>query len=598
LRDLIGRTLPGFPTAIVLSLAAILALGAAVPATRAQATPLRTVVNGQAVHLAGESIIQNGIVMAPYQGLFEPMGIRASWNPHDQVLTLVSPAGDEMQLRPNDPYATVNGERRPIPIPLVTVLGRILIPMQWVFDTLGDVTVFDPSARTVTISGQITGISWRGVDTGLEVTLEGTAPLHATAARLHAPERLVVDVIGAVPRLSLAPLQSEHPAVLPDGRPAPPAQQAIDVHEGSLGTVRIGQLQAGTRIVFDLTAPVQYRLLQAGTSRRIIISLNAGTTPGGGPGSPSGYMPSAQKITDVAYQHLDGGGRVVIASTQPLRVTQRILRNPDRIVFDVPDAVFIPIKKALDVDDGLVVQVRAAQFHKNPNIVRIVVELTRPAPYAVHAGPDTGQTLVELGAIAGGPGPGSTGSSGPHGPAVVAVDAGHGGSDPGAIGPTGVQEKDVALAIAQTVRTLLQRQHIDVVMVRDGDAFVPLDDRAQIAARAGATLFVSIHANASVDTNANGAQVFYATPQSVTLATAVLEELSRAVGLTPRGVTQAGFKVLVDTPRIPAILVETAFITNPREEQMLRDPASQQVFAQGMLRGIVRYLAAPAPLPQ
>jgi len=557
---------------VLLTLSAFVLFGIAAPRTGAQSIPLRIIANGQTVSLAGDAIIQNGIVMAPYQGLFEPMGIRAAWDSRDHVLSLTSPAGDEMQLRPNDPYATVNGEHRPIPIPLVTVLGRTLVPVQWVFDTLGDITVYDPSARTLTINAQITGVTWRGADAGLEVTLEGTAPLRATIATLHAPERLVVDVAGAVPKASLG---------------------TLEVHEGPLATVRVGQFAGGTRVVFDLTAPVESHLVPGGTARRVVLTL--GPPGGGAPGGSPGYTASAQKITDIVYQHVDGGGRVIIASTQPLHATQHILRNPDRIVLDVPDAVFIPIKKALDVGDGLVIQVRAAQFHKNPNIVRIVVELARPAPYVVHAGLEISQTLVELGTAAGAPGPGT---AGPRGPVVVALDAGHGGSDPGAIGPTGLQEKDVALAIAQALRTLLQRQHTDVVMVRDGDAFVPLEDRAQIAARAGATLFVSIHANAAVDANANGTQAFYATPQSVALAAAVLDEVCRAVGLARRGVTQARFQVLVDNPRIPAVLVETAFITNAREEQMLRDPASQQMFAQGILRGIMRYVAAPPAASQ
>ncbi len=549
-----------------------MALGAAVPPLDAQPAHVRVVANGQEVALAGTAIVHDGVVMAPYQGLFEPLGIRAAWDPRARTLTLVSPAGDEMVLRPDDPYATVNGERRPIPIPLVTVLGRILLPAQWVFNTLGDAAAYDAGTQTLTISAQITGISWRVAGGGFEVTLDGTAPLHASAALLRGPDRLIVDVLGAVPKVP---------------------QQAVDVHEGPLAAVRLSQSAGGTRIVFDLTAPSRYALRAAG-ERRVVISLS----PAGAPPTPpaaSSYTPSAQKVTDIRYEHLDAGGRVLIVATRPLHATEHVLRNPDRIVLDVADAVFIPVKKALDVNDGLVVQVRAAQFHKDPNIVRIVVELARPAPYAVHAGPEPGQALVELGAAASGtPGPARPGSTRPRGAVVVAVDAGHGGSDPGAIGPTGVREKDVVLAIAQDLQSLLTRQHIDVVMVRDSDVFVPLEDRAQVASRGGATLLVSIHANASVDPDASGTQTFYATPQSAPLAAAVLDELSRAVGLSPRGASQARFKVLVDSDRIPAILVETAFITNAREEQMLRDPATQQVFARGILQGIVRYLATPA----
>lgn len=553
---------------------AVGALGVGATAAHAQAVRLRVIADGQDVTRAADAIVQDGVVMAPYQGLFEPMGIRAAWDPHALVLTLVSPAGDEMQLRPNDPYATVNGERRPIPIPLVTVLGRVLIPVEWVFDTLGDVVAYDPGARTVTISAQITGVSWRSADAGFEVTLDGTAPLHAEVEPPAGPGRLVVDVPGAVAR---------------------PAEQTFDVREGSLAAIRVGPSPAGTRVVLDLTAPVEYRLRSAG-DHRVVLALSP-LPPPAPSGARSRYTPSAQRITDIRYEHVDGGGRVTVVATRPLRATEHLLRRPDRIVLDVADAVFIPVKKFLDVNDGLVVQVRAAQFHQHPNVVRIVVELTRPAPYLVHAGAEAGVALVELGAAAAGvpgaPPPGAAGL-----PPVIALDAGHGGSDPGAIGPTGLREKDVTLAIAEDLRALLAQQRLTVVMVRQGDVFVPLEDRAQIAARAGATVFVSIHANASVDAAASGTQTFYATPESAPLAAAILEELSQAVGLAPRGTTQARFAVLVQSARIPAVLVETAFITNPREEQMLRDPEMQRAFAQGILRGITRYLAAPPAAPQ
>jgi N-acetylmuramoyl-L-alanine amidase len=289
---------------------------------------------------------------------------------------------------------------------------------------------------------------------------------------------------------------------------------------------------------------------------------------------------------------VDGGGRIAVVATHPVQASQRTLHNPERVVIDIPDAVFLPVKKSLDVDDGLVVQVRAAQFHQNPNVVRIVIELARPSQFVVRPGPESGRFVVELGAAIGG-GPGRPEATGSRGPVVVAVDAGHGGSDPGAIGPTGVKEKDVALAVALTLRRLLTQQHLDVVMIRDTDVFVPLEDRARVAFTGGATLFLSIHANASTDPNATGTQTFYSNPTSQPLAQAVLDETSRAGGFAPRGTTQALFKVLVDTDRIPSILVETAFITNSREEQLLRDPQIQQALAQGILKGVQRYLATP-----
>jgi N-acetylmuramoyl-L-alanine amidase len=543
----------------------ITAFGAHTPGATAQSLALRVIANGSPVPLAGNVVIQDGTIMAPYQGLFEPLGIRAVWNPRDKTLTVISPAGDEMLLRAGDPYVSVNGERRPVPIPLVVVFDRILIPVQWVFETLGDTTAYEPLDHTLVISPQITGISWRGTDAGLEVSIDATGPLHPSSA--HDPQHLILEFAGAVPKST---------------------EQTLDVHEGSLSSIRVTRFPLGTRVVFDFTTPTDYQLVTQVPGRRVVVALGAKPAP---PAQPGHYQPSAQKISDVTYQHVDGGGRITVVTTHPVQASQRTLHSPERVVIDIPDAVFLPIKKSLDVDDGLVVQVRAAQFHQNPNVVRIVIELARPSQFAVRPSPESGRFLVELGAAIGGPErPVATGS---RGPIVVAVDAGHGGSDPGAIGPTGVKEKDVALAVALALRRLLTQQHLDVVMIRDTDVFVPLEDRAQIAFTGGATVFLSIHANASTDPNATGTQTFFSNPTSQPLAQAVLDEISRAGGFAPRGTTQALFKVLVDADRIPSILVETAFITNSREEQMLRDPQIQQALAQGILKGVQRYLATP-----
>jgi N-acetylmuramoyl-L-alanine amidase len=549
---------------VVASAAALAPHGA--PAT-AQSLRLRALANGVIVPLSGV-VIQNGTVMTPYQGLFQPLGIRAVWNARDRSLHLWGPAGDEMVLRADDPYVTVNGERRPVPIPLVAVFDRVLIPLQFVFETLGDAVAFDPGKGVVFISPQITGVSWRATRTGLEVTVDGTGPLRAVSTSLHSPERVVLDFPDAVPKSP---------------------EQSVDVHEGPLTTIRMSRYRSGTRIVLDLSADVEYQVLSAGRDRRLRVAL-AGLPASPEPAPGSAYQPSAEKIADISYEHVEGGGRVLIAANDAVHATPRVLKDPDRIVLDIPDAVFLPVKKALDVDDGLVVQVRAAQFHRNPNIVRVVIELARPSAYGLRAGAQPGQLLVDLGSAAADRQPPAGGQGRT---LVVAVDAGHGGSDPGAIGPSGLQEKDVSLAVALDLRRLLGQQHIDVVMIRDADVFVPLEDRAQIAQRGGATLFVSIHANASTDSNANGSQTFYANPLSRPLAQTVLDEISRAAGLTPRGVSQAAFKVLVDTDAIPSTLVELAFITNPREEQMLRDVQIQQALAQGILKGIQRFLATP-----
>jgi N-acetylmuramoyl-L-alanine amidase len=227
---------------------------------------------------------------------------------------------------------------------------------------------------------------------------------------------------------------------------------------------------------------------------------------------------------------------------------------------------------------------------------------------------------------------------------IVALDPGHGGEDPGAIGPAGTQEKDVVLQIALQLRDRLNAQpNMRVMMTRDADFFVPLHERVRKARRVQADLFVSIHADAFMRPQARGASV-YALSQggassaaarwmaqrenaadlvgginvaavrdkqvmqamldmstaaqikdSLKLGNEVLAPLGRVGRLHKRQVEQAGFAVL-KAPDVPSILVETAFISNPEEERRLRDPAYQAELVEALTIGIRRYFAKNPPL--
>ena len=227
---------------------------------------------------------------------------------------------------------------------------------------------------------------------------------------------------------------------------------------------------------------------------------------------------------------------------------------------------------------------------------------------------------------------------------IVALDPGHGGEDPGAVGPTGLREKDVVLAVGLQLRDRLNAvPGMRVMMTRDADFFVPLQDRVRKARRVQADLFVSIHADAFFRPEARGASVFALSTKGASSAAARWmaerenaadavggvnvgqvrdaqllqamldmsttaqikdslrlghEVLSRigGVGRLHKGqVEQAGFAVL-KAPDIPSILVETAFISNPDEEQLLRDPAYRARLVDAIASGIRRYFARNPPL--
>ncbi|TDM06275.1 MAG: N-acetylmuramoyl-L-alanine amidase [Ideonella sp. MAG2] len=226
---------------------------------------------------------------------------------------------------------------------------------------------------------------------------------------------------------------------------------------------------------------------------------------------------------------------------------------------------------------------------------------------------------------------------------IVAIDPGHGGEDPGAIGPSGLREKDVVLQVALQLRDRINKKPgMRAVMTRDADFFVPLYDRVNKARRVQADLFISIHADAFFTPEARGASVFALSQSGASSAAArwmakkenaadvvggvntnvkdaqvlkalldmstaaqikdslkvgseVLRNIGKVGRLHKRDVEQAGFAVL-KAPDIPSILVETAFISNPTEEQRLRDPEYQERLVEAIFTGVERYFAKNPPL--
>jgi len=226
---------------------------------------------------------------------------------------------------------------------------------------------------------------------------------------------------------------------------------------------------------------------------------------------------------------------------------------------------------------------------------------------------------------------------------TIAIDPGHGGEDPGAIGRRGTYEKNVVLAIARKLKTILDAEpNMRAMLTRDDDYFVPLAARVQKARRVQADLFISIHADAFRESQARGSSVFALSEHGATSAAArwlaqkenaadliggvnlaakdpllartlldlsqtaqindslkvgrhVLDGIGTHSALHRATVEQAGFAVL-KAPDIPSILIETAFISNPEEEQRLRSERYQQKFAESIAAGVKRYFARNPPL--
>jgi N-acetylmuramoyl-L-alanine amidase len=173
---------------------------------------------------------------------------------------------------------------------------------------------------------------------------------------------------------------------------------------------------------------------------------------------------------------------------------------------------------------------------------------------------------------------------------VVAIDPGHGGGDPGAVGIGGLREKDVVMPISQEVAQRLEAAGIDAVLTRNNDWEVDLQPRVDVAERVNATVFVSIHANA-IDMSrpdVNGIETYYYETGSG-LARSIHNSVLRATGGPDRGARQARFYVLRKSS-MPAVLVEVGFVTGAEDAPKLANPAYRSLLAEAIARGILEYL--------
>ena len=363
----------------------------------------------------------------------------------------------------------------------------------------------------------------------------------------------------------------------------------------------------------------------------------------------SGFA-SATQINAVRMWSGPDGTRVVFDLDRRVLHKVFVLSAPDRIVVDLQDAYFSKPLSDLDYSQSLVKGIRTAK--RNTSDLRVVFDVdtaVNPKSFILNPTQQYGYRLVldfeprsirELSSqltIES-----RTSNKGGLRDVVIAVDAGHGGEDPGAVGRQGTHEKAVVLAIAKKLAQLIDREPgMKAVLIRSGDYYVSLRERIRKARRHKADLFVSVHADAFRNRKAKGASVYALSKkgasseaarwlaarenaadliggvslddkddllasvlldlsQNATIAASmdigdvVLEQLGGVGHLHKDKVEHAGFVVL-KSPDIPSILVETGFISNRQEESLLRSNRHQQRLAQAMMRGIRNYFNNSPP---
>jgi N-acetylmuramoyl-L-alanine amidase len=452
------------------------------------------------------------------------------------------------------------------------------------------------------------------------VTIESDQPLQNNQQLLQGPDRLVVDLSGLDLDQSLKDLVSK-----------------IAPNDPQIQSVRVGQYQPHVvRMVFDLKGSVKpqvFTLPPVGSYKyRLVFDLYPAVAP--------------DPLMDLLAQSERKEQRLQEQSAPPNATLNGPSAPPANA--DNSDAFFekyaqsdTPAPAGPSAAPGATAQSRA-QAQARANGAPTPRPSAKPAqPPAALAHNDDGGADSDDGDNYAFTTP--KGKSNTVRLLTVAIDPGHGGEDPGAIGGSGTYEKHVALDIAKKLRAKIDAQpNMRSMMTRDADFFVPLNVRVQKARRVGADLFVSIHADAFTTPEASGSSVFALSEHGASSAAArwmankenssdqigginiksadasvnralfdmsttaqirdsmrygnfVLQEVGEVNKLHKGSVEQAGFAVL-KAPDIPSILVETAFISNPDEERRLNDDAYRDRMATAIMNGIKRYFAANPPL--
>ncbi|MBI4683669.1 MAG: N-acetylmuramoyl-L-alanine amidase [Nitrospirae bacterium] len=346
------------------------------------------------------------------------------------------------------------------------------------------------------------------------------------------------------------------------------------------------------------------------------------------------FASESAEVKDIRQWSSKGYTRVVVDLSGPVEFSKSRISNPDRLYFDLKNCK-IPkdIHTNLPVGDGILKTVRAGQF--NQDTVRVVLDLEEIKEVKAFMLNDPSRLIIDV------YGYDKEVKTQEAPRTIVVLDAGHGGHDPGAVGPRGIYEKDVVLDIALKLKKILsKKQNIMVFLTRDTDVFIPLEERTAFANSKHADIFISIHANASPNRSPRGIETYLLNwtndeesigvaarenqislkrmkeqmnkyksdvniilsdlmrenkrDESIKLANYVQKSIVSSLNgnyndIVDHGVKNALFYVLLGA-KMPSVLVEVSFISNPVEEKLLSKDAYRAHIADAIARGIDTYM--------
>ncbi|MDN5347250.1 MAG: N-acetylmuramoyl-L-alanine amidase [Clostridia bacterium] len=552
-------------------------------------------------------IDNNGRTLVPVRFISEQLGANVDWIEREQKV-LIQRQATVIELWIGKPTARVNN--REVQLDTVPVLkeGTTMVPVRFISQAFGAKVDWDQASATVAIwllpepsasRVQIAG-DWVNIRSGPGLGYEVIVTL---------PRGTVLGVTGLAPgwyKVSLPEGKSGWVAaglvkVIEAVRPVPPDRGSEPVPE-VIGMATVGPSPVNVRVGPGLEHPsigearpgLEFPVIgRQGDWLQVAL---ANGHKGWIAGWVVDFWPLERellKITGVEVKKKAGEILLKIVGSGSFNYKSMELSNPRRLVLDIPGAklALSSGREEMPVNQEPVSKIRLGQY--TTDTVRIVIDLL--SGYSLN----TEKLAAGNGFIFHITRPTIRGKK-------IVIDPGHGEDsglpDPGAIGPTGVQEKDVNMAIAAQLANILKNEGVEVILTRNGDRTpLSLYGRAELANEVGADAFVSIHCNASPNPAIDGTATYFYAPlgtdlgwqrwQRQRLAQCIQNNLVAAIGRRNIGVLEANFAVL-RTTAMPSVLVETAFISNPEEERLLASPDFRLKIAAGIAAGLKEYFSS------
>jgi N-acetylmuramoyl-L-alanine amidase len=508
-----------------------------------------------------------------YAPLLGALGyLEATWEPDAEAIRIITANRREILVYRHRPEATRDGVLRDMPGVPREVKGRILVPAKAVASAMGCSARWDEESRTLYVYPWIRKFQFEELSDRYRLTIGAEAPIRYQTGELSDPPRLYLDL----PEIDLSQIPSEF--AVEDSY-----VRNVRIHQHSLAPAPEGEV---VRVVVEFWRLREYRIRESEDRCRLEIEFPLPRAEGLPPDVPPVIL------TGMSFERTSPRvAAIKLGVFGTPYCTSASMYEPTVIGIDIANAQSQIRGPLPEISDSLVEKVALGPAPSWPGTQRLMIALSEPTGHAIAI--DEGEVRVLLGRFE-------------LAELKIVIDPGHGGHDTGAIGRSGLQEKELNLDIALRVYRHLKAMGVNVVLTRpDANPVRPwargnreqqkaeLLSRCKIANGMDADLFVSIHANArhSNPMEHRGTETYYRKPDSFAFARVMQDELVYALRLPDGGVIRHPKSIIVlSHTEMPSVLAEVGYLSHPADEMVLLTEEARERAAQGIVSGVRRYV--------